>query len=174
LIIRISFLLFLLSLPVLVLAEILLRLNIPGLPELVTKLGSAMLLSALTVLILTALLAMPKIIMRSVLNYFSAGERLHRRLLFVQAQQERVRRLFHFRTLKLKYLNELRRKRLLKADNRKHIRSLSKSIHKDLLAIKRKLPKTTFKQLRQDNIRYRKQQDIESLLQLQQKISTLI
>lgn len=156
------------------LAEILLWLNIPGLPELVTKLGSAMLLSALAVLILTALLAMPKIIMRSVLNYFSARERLQRRLLFVQAQQERVRQLFHFRTLKIKYLNELRRKRLLKANNRKHIRSLSKSIHKDLLAIKRKLPKTTFKQLRQDNIRYRKQQDIESLLQLQQKISTLI
>jgi hypothetical protein len=174
LIIRISFLLFLLSLPVLVLAEILLWLNIPGLPELITKLGSAMLLSALAVLILTALLAMPKIIVRSVLNYFSARERLHRRLLFVQAQQERVRQLFHFRTLKIKYLNELRRKRLLKANNRKHIRSLSKSIHKDLLAIRKELPKTTFKQLRQDNIRYRKQQDIESLLQLQQKISTLI
>jgi len=174
LIIRISFLLFLLSLPVLVLAEVLLWLKIPGLPELAARLGSAMLLSALAIPIIAALLAMPKIIFRTVLNYFSAGERLRRRLLFVQARQEHIRQLFHFRSSKIKYLHELRRKRLLKANNRKHIRSLSKSIHKDLLAVKKELPKATFKQLRQDNIRYRKQQDIEALLKLQQKIAILV
>ncbi|WAK04082.1 hypothetical protein [Methylobacter sp. YRD-M1] len=173
-IIRISFLLFLLSLPVLVLAEVLLWLKIPGVPELAAKLGSAMLLGALIILIIAALLAIPKLVIRSALTYFSAGERLQRRLMFVQSQQEHVRQLFHFRALKVKYLSEMRRKRLLKANNRKHIRSLSKSIHKDLLAVKKELPKATFKQLRQDNIRYRKRQDIEALLKLQQKIATLV
>lgn len=173
-IIRVSFLLFLLSLPVLVLAEVLLWLKIPGLPELIARFGSAMLLSALLILVMAALLAIPKLVIRAALKYFSAGERLQRRLMFVQARQEHVKQLFHFRALKVKYLSEMRRKRLLKANNRKHIRSLSKSIHKDLLAVKKELPKTTFRQLRQDNIRYRKRQDIEALLKLQQKIATLI
>ena len=74
----------------------------------------------------------------------------------------------------MKYVNELNRKRLLKRNNRKHIRSLSKSIDKDLMSIKAKLPGPTYLKLQQDNVRYRKQQDIEALLKLQQKISTLV
>ncbi|WP_156830579.1 hypothetical protein [Methylobacter marinus] len=174
LIIKIPFLLFLSSLPVFVLAAVLLRLKIPGLSELVAHLGSAMLLSALALLIVTALLGMPGIIARSVLFYFSAGQRLQRRLLYIQAQQARITQLFHFKTLKIKYLNELHRKHLLKANNRKHIRSLSKAIHKDLLAIKKNLPKSTFRQLQQEHLRYRKQMDTEALLKLQQKIATVV
>jgi len=51
---------------------------------------------------------------------------------------------------------------------------LSKSIDKDLLSIKDKLPETTYLQLQQENARFRNQQDIESLLKLQQKISTIV
>jgi hypothetical protein len=169
LIIRISLLLVLASIPVFLLVEVLLWLAVPGLPQGLTELGSAMLLIAFALLISSALLGISKAIARSVSDYFSSKQRAQRRLLFVQARQDQVKRLFYFKTLQLKYFSELSRKRLLKVNNRKHIQSLSKAIDKDLLSIKKSIPGTTFKQLQQENARYRDQQDIEALLELQQK-----
>jgi hypothetical protein len=174
LIIRISLLLVLASLPVFLLVELLVWLAIPGLPSALTMLGSAMLLSAFAVLIITGLLGVAKIIVRSILDYFSSRQRAQRRLWFAQARQDRVKRLFYFKTRQIKYFNELSRKRLLKRNNRKHIRLLSTAIDKELLSIKTKLPGATYQQLQQDHARYRNQQDIEALLTLQQKISTLV
>lgn len=149
-------------------------LAVPGLPGVLTILGTAMLLSAFAVLIIAGLLGFSKIIVRSALDYFSSKQRVQRRLWFVQARQEQVKRLFYFKTKQIGYVNELNRNRLLMLNNRKHIRSLSKSIDKELLAIKAKLPGTTYLQLQQDNVRYRNRQDIEALLKLQQKISTIV
>lgn len=162
------------SLPVFLSVELLLWLAVPGLPSALTALGSAMLLSGFAVLIIAGLLGIFKIIVRSALEYFSAKQRIQRRLWFVQAKQDQVNRLFYFKTMQINYVNELNRKRLLKRNNRKHIRSLSKSIDKDLLSIKSKLPGAAYQQLQQDNTRYRNQQDIEALLTLQQKISTFV
>jgi len=173
LIIRISLLLVLVSLPVFLLVELLLWLSVPGLPGALTMLGAAMLLSGFTGLAVTGLLSACKIMVSSVLDYFSSKQRTLRRLWFVQAKQEQVKRLFYFKTKQIKYFNELNRKRLLKLNNRKHIQSLSRAIDKDLLSIKTKLPGTTYLQLQQDNVRYRNRKDIEALLKLQQKISTL-
>ncbi len=133
-----------------------------------------MLLSGFAAIIITGLLGVFKIIVRSVLDYFSAKQRVQRRLWFVQARQDQVKSLFYFKTRQIRYFNELSRKRLLKLNNRKHIRSLSRSIDKDLLSIKTKLPGTTYLQLQQDHARYRNKQDIDALLTLQQKISTLV
>lgn len=166
--------LILVSLPVLLLVELLLWLAVPGLPNAFTMLGSAMLLSGFAALVIAGLLGLVKIIVRAMLDYFSAKQRAQRRLWFVQARQDQVKRLFYFKTQQIKYFSELNRKRLLKLNNRKHIRSLSKAIDKDLLSIKPKLPETTYQQLQRDNVRFRKQQDIESLLKLQQKISTIV
>lgn len=173
-IVRISLLLIFASVPVFLLVEVLLWLAVPGLPQALTQLGSAMLLIAFALLIISALLGLSKIVARSVSTYFSSKQRVQRRLLFVQARQDQVKRLFYFKTLQLKYFSELNRKRLLKANNRKHIRSLSKAIDKQLLSIKKSIPGVTFKQLQQENSRYREQQDIEALLKLQQKISTIM
>jgi len=174
LIIRISLLLVLASLPVFLLAELLLWLAVPGLPTVLTTLAMATLLSGFAALIIAGLWDVGKIIVRSALDYFSAKQRMQRRLWFVQARQDQVKRLFYFKTRQIKYFNELSRKRLLKLNNRKHIRSLSKAIDKELLSIKTKLPGTTYQQLQQDHARYRNRQDIEALLTLQQKISTLV
>ncbi|MFA6050962.1 MAG: hypothetical protein WC762_00050 [Methylobacter sp.] len=162
------------SIPVFLLVEALLWLAVPGLPQVLTQLGSAMLLIAFALLIISALFGISKIIARSVFDYFSSRQRAQRRLLFVQARQDQVKRLFYFKTLQLKYFSELNRKRLLKVNNRKHIRSLSKAIDKELLSIKKSIPGATFKQLQQENVRYRDQQNIEALLELQQKISTIV
>lgn len=156
------------------LVELLLWLAVPGLPGVLTRLATAMLLSGFAALIITGLWGVAKIVVSSVLAYFSARQRVQRRFWFAQAKQDQVNRLFYFKTRQIKYFNELSRKRLLKKNNRKHIRSLSKAIDKDLLSIKEKLPGTAYQQLQQDHARYRSRQDIEALLTLQQKIATLV
>jgi hypothetical protein len=173
LIIRISLLLVLVSLPVFLLVELLLWLSIPVLPDMLTQLAAAILLSAFALLLLTGVVVIFKIIIGAVLDYFSSGQRIQRRLLYIQARQDQIKRLFYFRTVQMKYFTDVKRKSLLKMNNHKHIRSLSKANQKNLLAIKKKLSGTTFRQLQQENARYRAQQDIEALLTFQQKISTL-
>jgi hypothetical protein len=166
-------LLILVSLPVFLLVELLLWLSIPDLPDIMTRLGAAILLSAFALLLLTGVLVIFKIIIGSVFDYFSSRQRVQRRLLYIQTKQDQIKRLFYFRTLQMKYFTEVKRKSLLKVNNHKHIRSLSIANHKNLLAIKKKLSGTIFKQLQQENSRYREQQDIEALLKFQQKIATL-
>ena len=156
------------------LVELLLWSAVPGFSGVLTALATAMLLSGFAALIIAGLWGVGKIIVRSVFDYFSAKQRAQRRLWFIEAKQDQVKRLFYFKTRQIKYFNELNRKRLLKLNNRKHIRWLSRSIDKDLLSIKTKLPGITYLQLQQDHARYRNQQDIEALLTLQQKISTLV
>lgn len=156
------------------LLELLLWLAVPGLPTVLTLLGSAMLLGGFAALTIAGLWGVGKIIACSILAYFSSKQRVQRQLWFALAKRDQVKRLFYFKTRQLTYVNELNRKRLLKRNNHKHIRSLSKSIDKDLLSIKTKLPGTIYLQLQQDHARYRKRQDIAGLLTLQQKISTLV
>jgi predicted membrane metal-binding protein len=153
--------------------DLLLWLAVPGLPGLMTRLGLATLLSAIALLLITGLFVIIKLIIVACFDHFSARQRLQRRLLFIQAKQDQLKQLFYFRTVQINYFNELKRKRLLSANNRQHIRSLSKAIDKDLQSIKQQLSKTTYLQLQQENVQYRNQQDIEALLKLQQKIATI-
>jgi hypothetical protein len=162
------------SFAVFISVELLLWLAVPGLPGLMTRIGLATLLSAFALLLITGLVVIIKHIIASCFDYFSARQRLRRRLWFIQAQQDRLKRLFYFKTLQINYFNELKRKRLLNANNRQHIQSLSKAIDKDLQSIKQQLPKTTYRQLQREHIQYRDQQDIESLLKLHQKIATIV
>ena len=162
------------ALAVLVSVDLSLWKAVPGLPELMTQLGLAALLIAFGLLLAAGLAVIFKRIIRSFIAYFSARQRWQRRLWFIQAQQDRLKQLFYFRGVQIRYFNELNRKRLLSANNRKHLRSLSKAIAKDLLSVKQRLPKTTYLQLQQEHSRYRELQDIEGLLKLQQKIAALV
>ncbi|MGR9013794.1 MAG: hypothetical protein ACU83U_09135 [Gammaproteobacteria bacterium] len=173
-IIRISLLLVLASLPVFLLVELLMWLAVPGLSAVLAALGSVMLLSAFSVFVIGGFLAVYMLIIRSVVDYFSYKQRALRRLWFVQARHDQVNRLFYFKKLQIQYIAELNRARLLKRNNRKHIQLLSKSIKQELRPIKTKLPGTTYQQLQQDHARYRSRQDIESLLILQQKIASIV
>lgn len=173
-IIRIALLLLFFAFAVLISADLLLALDMPVLPELITQLGLAVLLTAIALLIITGLLVIIKLIITACFEYFSATQRLQRQLLFIQSQQDRFKQLFFFRATQINYFNDIRRKRLLTVNNRQHIDALSKAINKDLQLIKHQLSKTTYLQLQQENFRYRNQQDIESLVKLQQKIATFI
>ena len=174
LIIRTALLLMFASFAVFMSVDLLVWLAVPGLPGLMTQLGLVTLLSAFALLLTTGLFVITKLIIAACFDYFSARQRIERRLLFIQARQDQLKQLFYFRTLQINYFNDLKRKRLLNANNRRHIQSLSKAINKDLKSIKEQLPKTTYVQLQQENSMYRDQQDIESLLKLQQKIATFV
>jgi hypothetical protein len=154
-------------------AEILTWLAVPVLPGTMSQLGLVVLLASFSVLIGVGLIALVKMILHALADYFSSAQRVHRRLLFVQARQNQIKRLYYFRTVQLKYFNALKRTRLLKANNRKHIHSLSNAIHQQLLALKPNIPAETLKQFQQQNTRCRRQQNIEALLLLQQNISSL-
>jgi hypothetical protein len=173
-IIRIALLLVLFAFALLALADVLLWLSIPKFPELFVQLGLGLWFSAFALLLISGVLWLVKYLLKELINYFSASQRGQRRLLFIENKQQQLKQLFHFRALRIHYFHELKRRQLLKHHNRKHLNALSNAINKDLQAFKSRLPQDIFKQLQQENRRYRKQQDSVALLQLQQKITTLI
>lgn len=173
-IIRIALVLMFAAFAVFVSVDLLLGLAVPGLPELMTRLGLAALLTAFALLLTAGLAVVIKAVIAACFDYFSAGRRLQRRLWFIQARREQLKQLFYFRTVQIRYFNERKRKRLLSVNNRRHLRALSKAIDKDLLAIKQQLATTIYLQLQQEHARYRAQQDSEALVKLQQKIATLV
>lgn len=157
----------------LLVAELLSWLTVPVLPGTLLQLGLVVLLASFSVFVVIGLIAIAKMIWHALTDYFSSAQRVHRRFLFVRARQDQIKRLYYFRTVQLKYFNALKRTRLLKANNRKHIYSLSKAIHQQLLTLKPNIPAEMLKQLQQQNTRSRRQQNIEALLQLQQNINVL-
>ena len=172
-IIRISLLLILSALPVFLGVELLLWLAMPSLAGGLTLLGSAMLLSGFAALLGTGLVAMLKAISRSIVDYFSSKQRIQRRSWFVQARQQQLNMLFHFKTTQIQNVHERYKNRLLTRNNQQQLRLLSSAIDKQLLLLKAKLSAPTYLQLRQDYAQYRAQQDFAALISLQQKIASL-
>ena len=171
--IRITLLLMFAAFAVFLSVDLLLWLAVPGLPGLLTQLGLLTLLSAFALLLTAGLFVVIKLVIAACSDYFSAKQRLQRRLWFIQGRQDQLKQLFYFRTVQINYLNERKKKQLLRANNRKHIQSLSKAIDKDLRSMKQQLSKSRYLQLQQENIQYRDKQQVEALLKLQQKITTL-
>lgn len=172
-IIRIALLLFVSALAVFLLADILLRLSIPLLPTTINTLGIALLFCAFSLILVTGLLLLAKLTTQAILDYFSNHQRMQRRLLYISQKQHEITRLFHLKTDKIRYLAELKRKRLLYKNNKNHLRSLSKAINHDLLALKKHLSDSQFNQLQADCMRFKNDQNSTALLKLQQHIASL-
>lgn len=162
--------LFITALTLLVTAKILVWLALPVLPEALFRLGSVLLLSALALLCFAGLLLMAKIVIHSARQYVSSKQRIRRKMLFIQGKQNRIDRLFFFRKLHINYFHMQHKKQLARANDRQHIRSLSKAIHRELIARKKNLPSASFMQLQQEHARCHISEDSEALLKLQQKI----
>ena len=173
-IIRIALLLMFAAFAVFISVDLLLWLAVPRLPGLITQLGLAALLSGFALLLITGLVAIIKRIIIACFDYFSATQRIQRRLWFIQAKQDQLKQMFYFKTVQINYFNELKRNQLLSVNNRQHIQSLSKAIDKDLQPLKQRLSKTTYLQLQREMVQYRYQQDVKALLKLQQKITTIV
>ncbi len=161
------------ALALLVSADVLLSFGETELPERITLIALALLLGAFALLLTTGTLAIAKKIVQTCFDFFSAQQRSARRLLFIQNKEDQLKQLFLFKTVQINFFNKIKRKRLLTANNRKHINSLSSTIADELKAMKPHLPKADFAQFQQDNRYYRNQLDAEGLLKLQQKIAAL-
>lgn len=162
--------LFITALTLLVTAKILVWLVLPDLPESLFRLGSVLLLSALALLGFAGLVLMAKIVIHSARQYVSSKQRIRRKLLFIQSKQNRIDRMFYFRKLHINYFHAQHKKQLANANDRQHIRLLSKAIHRELIARKENLPSASFRQLQKEHARCRVSEDSGALLKLQQKI----
>jgi len=173
-IIRLVLLLTLAAFSMIMLADLLLRLNLPSLPELFTQLGIVTLLSAFLLLVTMGLLMVIKRILLAWKIYFSANQRLQRRLWFIQAKQDRLTRLLHFKRMQISYFTQLKRKHLLSANDQQQLQVLSKGIYRELSRSKGQLPKATYVQLQQEYRQWLALQDMEALLTLQKKIEGFV
>ena len=173
LIIRLFLLLVFAALSLFLSIDVLLWLGVPGIPGVLARIGSLMLIGAFALLLVTGGFGLVKAIFKTVGSYFSAHHRAQRRLWFIQNKYAQLKQLFYFKTVKLNYVTAQQRKRLLKANNNKHMQALSKTIHKDLLSIQQQIPRVAFKQLQQEFRQHCKRQDIQALLQLQEKIASI-
>lgn len=151
--------------------DVLLRLRLPFLPELVTQLGLAVLLLAFGLLVISGLVLIGKRIGLAVAEYFSQPQTHLRRLWFKQNQQLAIAQRFRLQKLKLHFSFESQRQRLLKADNQRQINRLAKAIGNDLRNLKKQVPKTLYRQWRQELHACQHQQDSAGLLKLQQTIT---
>lgn len=109
-IIRIALLLLFAAFAVFLSVDFLLWLTLPALPSLLTKLGLALLFSAFSILLINALIVIIKLTAQTCLDYFSAPQRAHRRLLYIQAKQHQLKQLFFFKKIQINYFNEVKRK----------------------------------------------------------------
>jgi len=119
--IRFSLLLILAAIAYFLLAIVLNQLTLTNLAGQISQLGSITLLCAFSLLLLTGFGLIGKLIIASFCDYFSTIGRIERRLLFYTSQRNRLNRLFQFKKARLIYLNQQKRKYLLKKSDRKSV-----------------------------------------------------
>jgi hypothetical protein len=170
--IKIAFSLFIASLILFLIAEALSLLPNQSFSKAFYPIGILSLLSSFALLFTHLLLLAVRQIVREFRRYFSGIERRQRRLWFIQGKLDREQRLFSHRRLQTRYFLEARKRRLMRANDRKHSRSLAQAIDTDLAAIKSLVSTDQLEAWKRQNRTYRKQANIEGLIALQQTIIT--
>ena len=171
--IRLAIGLFLICLPLFIVAKTLLLFTLTFFATIATKGAIFLLLSAFCLLILASIIFFIKYLWRVLSDFFSSSQTEKRHLLFVENETKNAARLFHFQRLQLNYLKELQRKKILEQNNRKQIKLLSHAIEKELKQIKSKISKDIFLQLQLENRLLTLKQNEQALLELHKKIVTI-
>ncbi len=170
-IIKIALILLLIALALFLSDDFLIELSIPKAPELVTQLGLIALFIAFSMIFISGLIHIFSLIIQSLLNYFSAHERIRRRLLFIEAKQLQLKQLFFFKARQINYVHETNKSRLLTQDNKRQIKALLIIIDKDLILLKGRLPKSVYLDLIKARKHFINDQNLDGLLELQQTIA---
>ncbi len=172
--IRIALWLFFLCLPVFLLAKALLIFTFFIIASFVMNGAIFLMFAAFGLFIFSGLFFVLKQIWQTFKQYFSNQERENRRILFVENQTNHKQRLFHFQRLQLHYFKERQRKKILEQNNLKQINQLFESIEQELNRAKSQLSKKEFSQFQHENRRFRLQKNELALLELHQKIATIM
>jgi hypothetical protein len=139
--------------------------------ERLTVMADFLLLLALSLFVILGLVSILKFSLKALIDYFSSAQRLQRKLLFLQNRKDTLHKQQYFKSIQLRYFNDLKRKHLLKLDNRRQSLALARLIQKSLNVQKKHIPTALFKQWQLEQKLYRQQQDMLGLIQLQQKIT---
>jgi hypothetical protein len=171
--IRTALWLFLLCLPLFLLAKAFLMFAFFIIAAWAMKGAIFLMFAAFAIFVFSGVFFGVKQILQNIKHYFSAEQHEQRRILFTRNKTSHRERLFYFQRLQLNYFKERQRKKLLAQNNQKHINALSDSVEQSLKRHKSQLSKDLFLQWKLDNHRYRLQQNEQALLELHQKIATI-
>lgn len=153
---------------------ILFNLHLLFLSELLLRVTTKIWFSGGVLLSLNGLAVIAHRIIRQLMMFFSVQSRFQRRLLFNLAKQAQFDLLHAGKAHYINYFCDLKRRHLLKVNDRKHILLLIKSIKQNLNNKRHKLPQAAFKQYRQQLKLYTRQQNLDNLLELQELLVTLL
>lgn len=131
--------------------------------------GKIMLL-AFGLLMALAVIALLAALWRELRLYFSAEARTLRRLLSLRSRALNARRSWLAQTKQLQFWTGLKRKAVLRANNRRHLRSLFRAINADLQRAKSQLPQLDYRRLRKALRQYHRQADIAAMLALREQL----
>jgi len=168
--IKIALFLLTLALAVLLSADWLLGLGIAWLPDELARLGVLLLLAGFTLILAGGSAVIGKRMWASFRDYFARPQRMMRKVLFVAERQHYLQQLLPFKAAYIAYFSDQQRKKLLVADNKKHVKLLYKATRRHLQARKAQLPPAVYRQWLQDSRRYYHLQDAPALLGLQQTL----
>ncbi len=171
--IRVALWLFLLCLPIFLLAKALLIFTFFVIASFAMKGAIFLMFAAFSLFIFSGMVFVFKNLWQTFQQYFSPEQHQKRKILFTENQKTNRQRLLHFQRLQLDYFKERQRKKILEQNNIKHINALSGAIERDLKRIKAQISDEYFSQLELENHRYRVQQNEKALLELHQKIATI-
>jgi hypothetical protein len=121
LIIRFALLLIFAGISLFFLAIGLNQLAFSQLAEQTSQFGSLVLLCAFALPLLISLIQLAKMMLTAFFDYFSSHRRIERKLLFYANQHNRIKRLFHLKKIRMLYVNQQKRKHLLRQNNRKSV-----------------------------------------------------
>ncbi len=168
--IKIALSLLALALTVLLSADWLLEQGIAWLPDELTRLGILLLLAGFALILTGGLAVLGNSVWVSFKDYFAQPQRMMRKILFVAERQHYLQQLLPFKAAYITYFSDQQRKKLLAADNKKHIKLLYKATRRHLQTRKTQLPPALYRQWCQDSRRYYHLQDAPALLSLQQTL----
>lgn len=133
-------------------------------------LGALALLTAFALIALSLMSHALRSVALSLGRYFSAAERQRRRHWFTLGRLEQTRLFALHRRRQQRYFYEREKKRLTRANDLKHSRTLAKAIERDLRAVAVHAPKDQLDAWRRQYKLYRRSAHIEGLIALQQTL----
>jgi hypothetical protein len=137
----------------------------------IDTLGVAILLAGFALLPALGVFYAANLIAADIAHYFSGKEGARRKLWFAQAVRRDLEQRRAGELQQIGYFHASRRARLLRANNRKHLRLLAKSLYRQLRAARGNMPQPLYKKLKQAIRLYCRRDDGEALLALQKRIA---
>lgn len=133
-------------------------------------LGIDLLLAGFALLFFLGVFYALKVTLRDLIAYFSKTAAVRRKVLFAQSRLRDIEQFSIHVQSQIEYFNALKRARLLKANNDKHVRLLAKALYRQLYAMRATLPRPSYRELQKAIRIYRRRCDGEALLALQKQL----